>query len=168
MTAIEFQYKLINLQDNLMRYSYSLTADKDDAKDLLQDTLLKALAHYDKFVYESSFKAWLYTIMKNTFINNYRRLIRQNTYSDQTKERFYLNYTHASGSNDPDPVYAIKELEKIIETLDDNFRLPFKMHYEGFKYKEIAETLDLNLGTIKSRIFFARKKLMKQLNEEKN
>ena len=164
MTAIEFHYKLVNLQESLMRFAYGLTADKDDAKDLVQETFLKALQYSDKFIYESSFKSWTFTIMKNTFINNYRRSARQNTYSDQTQEGFYLNYKHASGSDDPDSVYASKEIKKNIDSLDDNLKLPFKMYHEGFKYKEIAETLDVNLGTIKSRIFFARKKLIKQLN----
>jgi RNA polymerase sigma-70 factor (ECF subfamily) len=147
-----------------MRYAYSLTTDKDNAKDLVQETFLKALKYCDKFIHETNFKAWTYTIMKNTFINNYRRSARYSTISDQTKDGFYLNYSHSSGSDTPDRVYASKEIEKIIEALDDNFKLPFKMHHEGFKYREIAEKLDLNLGTIKSRIFFARKKLIKQLN----
>ena len=164
MTAIEFRYRLINLQENLMRFAYRLTSDKDDAKDLVQDTFLRALKYSDKFVLESNFKAWAFTIMKNTFINNYRRSIRYNICSDQTNEGFYLNYIPASGAYNPDSVYASKEIEKSIEILDDNFRLPFKMHHEGFKYKEIAETLDLNLGTVKSRIYFARKKLMEQVN----
>jgi RNA polymerase sigma-70 factor (ECF subfamily) len=164
MTEIEFQYRLINLQENLMRFAYKLTSDKEDAKDLVQDTFLKALKYCDKFVYESNLKAWTYTIMKNTFVNSYRRSVKQNTYSDQTKEGFCLNYTYASGSFYPDSEYTSKELGKIIEALNDDFKLPFKMHHEGFKYKEIAETLDLRLGTVKSRIFFARKQLMNQLN----
>jgi RNA polymerase sigma-70 factor, ECF subfamily len=164
MTAIEFQYNLINLQENLMRFAFSLTADKDDAKDLLQETCLKALNYCNKFVYNSSFKAWTYTIMKNTYINSYRRNIRQNTHRDQTNESFFINQTICSGSDEPDSIYSSKEIEKIIEALDDDFRLPFKMHYEGYKYIEIAEILHMKLGTVKSRIFFTRKKLMKQLN----
>jgi len=164
MTAIEFQYKLINLQESLMRFAYTLTADKEDAKDLVQETFLKALTYYDKFVYNDNFKAWTYTIMKNTFINNYRRSFRNNTYKDKIKEGIYLNYYNTSVSNEPDAVFISKEIEKIIDKLDDNFKIPFKMHNDGFRYKEIAETLDLNLGTVKSRIFFSRKKLIKQLN----
>jgi RNA polymerase sigma factor (sigma-70 family) len=164
MTAIEFQYNLINLQETLMRFAYSLTADKDDAKDLLQDTLLKALKHSNKFEYESNLRAWTYTIMKNTFINNYRSSVRHNTHSDQSKEGFYMNIMPASDSDDPDFIYATKELEKAIEKLDDDYKLPFKMQHEGFKYKEIAEKLHLKIGTVKSRIFFTRKKLMKQMN----
>jgi len=152
MTAIEFQYKLVNLEDSLMRFAYRLTSDKEDSKDLVQDTFLKALKYCDKFVHETNFKAWLFTIMKNTFINNYNRSMRRDAYDDQRKPKVCINHIHTTASVEPDSVYISKEIEKIINSLDDNFKLPFKMHYEGFKYKEIADELGLNLGTVKSRI----------------
>ena len=164
MNAIEFENNLIDLKENLLRFAQTLTSDKDDAKDLLQETFLRALKYCDKFVQNDNLKAWTYTIMKNIFINSYRRSVRYNTFNDQTKDGFYLNYIHASSSDNPDSVYTSKEIEKIIENLDDNFKIPFKMHQEGFKYKEIAEKLDMNIGTVKSRIFFSRKKLIKELN----
>jgi len=164
MTATEFQYKLVNLQGSLMKFAYSLTSDKDDAKDLVQDTSLKALVYCDKYVLESNFKAWTYTIMKNTYINNYRKNLRHFTLRDQTKETYFINQNRSNGSDEPDSIYTVKEFEKIIDTLDDSLKMPFKMHNEGYKYQEIAEKLDLNLGTVKSRIFISRKKIMKQLN----
>ena len=164
MTKIEFQFKLVNLQVSLMRFAYRLTSDKDDANDLFQETCLKALMYQDKFVLDENLRAWTFTIMKNTFINNYRRSVRFHNYTDHTKNGYYLSHTIASGSENPDSVYASNELENIIETLDDNFKLPFKMHHAGFKYREIAETLDLKIGTVKSRVFFAKKKLIKQLS----
>jgi RNA polymerase sigma-70 factor (ECF subfamily) len=165
MTAIEFQHKLINLESSLERFAYSLTLNREDAKDLVQDTFLKALVYKDKFVHNDNFKAWTYTIMKNTFINNYRRNVRQNTHRDQTKEAFYLNHPKASGFDDPDSAFSTKELTHNVEQLEDEFRIPFKMHHEGYKYKEIAEELNLNIGTVKSRIFFSRKKLINRLND---
>jgi RNA polymerase sigma factor (sigma-70 family) len=165
MTAIEFQHKLVGLEKNLERFAYSLTLNREDAKDLLQETYLKALTYKDKFIHNENFKAWTYTIMKNTFINNYRKNIRQNTHRDQTKESYYLNHPKAVGFDDPDSAYSTKELVKNVEKLDDDFRLPFKMHHEGYKYKEIADELKLNIGTVKSRIFFSRKKLMEQLTD---
>jgi RNA polymerase sigma factor (sigma-70 family) len=165
MTSIEFQHKLLSLEDNLQRFAYSLTYDKEDAKDLVQETFLKALMYKDKFVHNDNFKAWTYTIMKNTFINNYRRKIRQNTHRDQTKETFYLNHPKTNGFDDPDSAFSTKELTHNIEQLDDEFRVPFKMHHQGFKYKEIADELNLNIGTVKSRIFFSRKKLMEKLKD---
>jgi RNA polymerase sigma-70 factor, ECF subfamily len=164
MTAVEFQYKLIGLQDGLIRFAYFLTTNKNDAKDLVQETFLKALVNCNKFILETNFKAWTFTIMRNTFINNYRRSIRNNTFRNQTKEGYNLNYTPVSNSDDPDSIYTSNELQQMIENLEDNLKNPFKMYHEGFKYKEIAETLELNLGTVKSRIFFARKKLMKNLS----
>jgi RNA polymerase sigma factor (sigma-70 family) len=165
MTVIEFQYKLIDLEKCLLKFAYSLTTNKDEAKDLVQETFCKALKNSDKFVYDSSFKAWIFTILKNTFINNYNRSTKRNTFSDQSEDGFYINYARASDAYNPHSAYASKEIEKTIETLDDIFKLPFKMRNEGFKYKEIAETLDLNIGTVKSRIFFAKQKLIKKLNK---
>lgn len=165
MTAIEFQHKLISLEDSLGRFAYSLTTDKEDAKDLVQETFLKALVYRDKFTHNDNFKAWTYTIMKNTFINNYRRNVRKNTHRDLTKESFYLNHPKATGADDPDSSLTTNELNKNIELLGDEFRVPLKMHHEGYKYKEIAEKLNLNIGTVKSRIFFSRKKLMEKLKD---
>ena len=165
MKEIEFENNLINLQDSLMRFAYHLTSDRDDAKDLLQDTTLKALKYSNKFEHESNFKAWTYTIMKNTYINNYRRGVRQNSFRDQTKESFFINQSSTIGSDDPDSTYSAKEITQNIDLLKDMFRIPLKMHISGYKYKEIADKLDLNIGTVKSRIFLSRKQLMSKLNK---
>lgn len=164
MTAIEFEYKLISLQEPLMRFAYSLTANEDDAKDLVQETFLKALRYCDKFVHETNFKGWVCTIMRNTYINEYRRSFRYNIFSDHSKSEQSQNEVHAPGSEDPVSIYRSKELEYIINSLHDDLKLPFKMHQEGFKYKEIADSLSMNIGTVKSRIFVARRKMIKQLN----
>jgi RNA polymerase sigma-70 factor (ECF subfamily) len=102
--------------------------------------------------------------MRNTFINNYRRSLLHNTYRDQTEELFYLNQTEASGSDDTHLAYTALEITQHIEQLKDAFRIPFKMHIDGYKYKEIADELNLNIGTVKSRIFLSRKQLRYQLN----
>jgi RNA polymerase sigma-70 factor (ECF subfamily) len=162
MTAIDFHYKLVSLEDNLKRFAYKLTADKEDARDLVQETFLKALKYYNKYIYESNFKAWTYTIMKNTFINNYRRSTKQNIFRPMGND-ISQNYSLTSDYFLPDSEYSSKEIEKTIDSLDDEYRLPFKMHYEGYMYQEIAEKLDVKLGTIKSRIFFARKQLREQV-----
>jgi RNA polymerase sigma-70 factor, ECF subfamily len=166
MTAIEFQYNLVNLEKNLMRFAYSLTENKNDAKDLVQETFLKALLHCNKFDYESNLKAWTFTIMKNTFINHYRFSSMHNPTSNQINEKNIVKYSLSSVAEIPDSIYRSKEIEETIEGLDVKYRVPFKMHHEGFKYKEIAKTLHLHVGTIKSRIFFARKKLINQLKEQ--
>ena len=163
MTAIEFNHQLISLEDKLGRFALSLTSNRDDAKDLLQETMLKAITYRDQFVQYTNLKAWAYTIMKNTFINNYRRNVRQNTAFDNTKDLFFLNQNKDTINVEPDSAYSAQEISKIIDSLEDEFKIPFKMHTEGFKYKEIALKLDLKIGTVKSRIFFTRKKLMDAL-----
>jgi RNA polymerase sigma-70 factor (ECF subfamily) len=165
MTALEFNHQLIGLEDKLSRFAYSLTSNKEEAKDLLQETMYKALVYRDQFVSYTNLKAWTYTIMKNTFINNYRRNIRQNTAFDNTKDLYFLSQNKDTNNATPDSAYASQEINKVIDSLSDDFRLPFKMHTEGYKYKEIAQKLDLKIGTVKSRIFFTRKKLMDALKD---
>lgn len=165
MTLVEFQTQLVSLESSLERFAYSLTLNREDARDLVQETFLKALMYRDKFIHNDNFKAWIYTIMKNTFINNYRRNIRQNTHRDQTREGYYLSHPQASGYDDPASSLSAKELEESMQKLDDDLRIPLQLHHAGFKYKEIAEMLNLNIGTVKSRIFFSRKKLMEQLKD---
>ncbi|NVO18857.1 MAG: RNA polymerase sigma factor [Bacteroidetes bacterium] len=164
MTTTDFHYKLVNLQGGLTRLARSLTSDREDAKDLVQETFLKALKYKDKFAPGTNFKAWTFTILKNTYINCYHRTVRQTNYSDQTREHPYMNPVYASGLEDPDSLYGSKEIEKLVESLEDDFKLPFKMYQQGFKYREIAEALNLNLGTLKSRMYISRQKLMKKLN----
>jgi len=163
MTAVEFNYQLTNLSGNLERFAMSLTSNYEDAKDLMQETFAKAIAYREKFEANTNLKAWTFTIMKNTFINNYRRNVKANTTFDHTGDLYYLNLGHESATATPDSEYSVKEIYKKINELSDDFRLPFIMHTQGFKYKEIAEKLDLKIGTVKSRIFFTRKKLMEKL-----
>jgi RNA polymerase sigma-70 factor (ECF subfamily) len=165
MTAMEFNNELINMEDSLERFALSLTSNREEAKDLLQETYLKALTYRDKFQEFTNLKAWAYTIMKNTFINNYRKAVRENTTVDSTKDLYYLNNSKESHLVKPDSEFSYKEINKAIEELDDDFKVPFRMHTEGFKYKEIADKLDLKIGTVKSRIFFTRKKLMESLKD---
>jgi len=165
MTAMEFNNELINMEDSLERFALSLTSNREEAKDLLQETYLKALTYRDKFQEFTNLKAWAYTIMKNTFINNYRKAVRENTTVDGTKDLYYLNNSKESYLINPDSEFSYKEINKAIEALDNDFKVPFRMHTEGFKYKEIAEKLDLKIGTVKSRIFFTRKKLMESLKD---
>jgi RNA polymerase sigma-70 factor (ECF subfamily) len=163
MTALEFNKQLINLEDKLERFAYSLTSNHEEAKDLLQETYYKALANRDKFIGHSNLKAWTFTIMKNTFINNYRKKQKQNTHNDQTDNNYFINQSEDKSPIEPDSEYAIIEINKSIEELSDEFRIPFKMFLSGYKYKEIADHLDLKIGTVKSRIFFTRKKLSEKL-----
>ncbi len=163
MTLVEFNYQVIKLQDSLKAFAQSLTMNSEDAKDLMQETILKALRYRDKFQDQTNLKAWMYTIMKNTFINDYRRKKKAEMIFDDTPENYFLNIGKNRAHVSPESNYAFQEMWSKVELLEDEYRVPFKRHVEGFKYKEIAEELNLPIGTVKSRIFLARKKLMDSL-----
>lgn len=159
-----FRKNLINLQSNLMNFAYQLTADREAAADLLQDTTLKALDNEEKFTSDSNFKGWVMTIMRNIFINNYRKTVRQATLIDTTDDLYHINSCQESALETPDGSVTVKEINAILESFDEEFRVPFNMHVAGYKYSEIAEELNLPVGTVKSRIFFARKRLRAALS----
>ncbi len=163
MTAVEFNYKLLGLQKNLKYFAYTLTSNYEDAQDLVQETYLKALTNRDKFTADTNLKAWTFTIMKNTFINNYRQSVRNNTILDKTDDLYYLNLSKESSIGLPDANISVKDIHREIKRIDEDQRKPFEMYNQGYKYKEIAEKLNLSIGTVKSRIFFTRKKLMESL-----
>jgi len=165
MTAIEFNTSLVGLQKYLEAFARQLTCNEEDAKDLTQETFLKALCNREKFVKQNNFKAWLYTIMKNIFINDYRRTKRANTIIDQTEDLYYLNVNNTDDETNPETMYNVMELENGINKLDADFRKPFDMFNAGYKYQEIADNLNLTIGTVKSRIFYSRKKLMESMKE---
>ena len=149
----------MSLQANLLNFAYMLTSNRDDAYDLLQDTTLKALDNEDKYADNTNFKGWVFTIMRNIFINNYRRAGRAATVIDTTENLYHLNLSQDSGLDTPEGSYTAAEFTSAIAELPAEYSVPFNMHVQGFKYNEIAEKMNLPLGTVKSRIFFARKKL---------
>ncbi len=165
MSSKNFQTKLLSLQGNLLNFAYLLTSNRDDAYDLLQDTTLKALDNEDKYVENVNFKGWVFTIMRNIFINNYRRSVRSQTVVDQTEDLYHLNLSQDSGLESPEGSYGAGEITAAIDSFPEEYRVPFSMHVAGYKYNEIAERMGLPLGTVKSRIFFARKKLQAQFKD---
>lgn len=165
MGSTNFQAKLLGLQSNLLNFAYILTSNRDDAYDLLQDTTLKALDNEDKYVDNVNFKGWVFTIMRNIFINNYRKVVRSATIMDQTEDLYHLNLPQDSGFETPEGSVAAKEITAAINSFSDDYRIPFSMHVAGYKYNEIAEKMNLPLGTVKSRIFFARQRLQQTLKD---
>ncbi len=159
-----FQTRLLGLQNNLLNFAYH-TANREQAQDLLQDTTLKALDNEDKYVDNVNFKGWIFTIMRNIFINNYRQNARKATVIDQTEDLYHLNISQDSGLSTPEGSYAVKEISLALNSFSDDYRIPFNMFVAGYKYNEIAEKMNLPLGTVKSRIFFARKTLREQLKD---
>ena len=160
-----FKDRVLGLQSNLLSFAYQLTTDKEQARDLLQDTTLKALDNEEKYVDNVNFKGWIFTIMRNIFINNYRQTVRKATVIDQTEDLYHLNISQDSGLASPEGSYAVKEITQALEGFSDDYRIPFNMYVAGYKYNEIADKMGLPLGTVKSRIFFARKRLRDQLQD---
>ncbi len=163
MTALEFTYQVGNFSKILKPFALRLTKDSDDANDLIQDTLVKAYTNRDKYSDGTNLKAWLFTIMKNTFITQYQRMVRRNTFIDTTENLHFINSTESLQSNLALNSFVKEDLEKALANTEEMYRTPFLMYFEGFKYHEIAEELDLPIGTVKNRIHIARKELKGQL-----
>jgi len=164
MSALEFNQLLLVSSDFLNPFAVTLTRDKESAKDLVQETMYKAIANRDKYITGTNIKAWLYTIMRNIFINDYRKKTKQNVILDSTPNDFLLDYNQAAISNLAESKIRLKEIQSAIYYLPSIFKDPFILYFEGYKYNEIAEILHEPLGTIKSRIHFARKLLKRKVN----
>ena len=164
MAALEFNQMLLNNTEFLKPFAITLTRDQEQAKDLIQETLYRALANKDKYHVGTNIKAWLYTIMRNIFINNYRRIAKQQTIFDNTPNEFLINNNQGAVTNDAISKMNIKEMQEAIHDLPEIFRNPFLLYFDGFRYNEIAEMLHEPLGTVKSRIHFTRKLLKVQID----
>lgn len=164
MSATEFNQMLITHADFLKPFANNLTRDSEAAQDLFQETLYKALTNHEKYNTGTNIKAWLFTIMRNIFINDYRRKSKQKTIFDNTPNEYLINYKQTTVRNDAESEMRFKEVKKSIEELPEIFKTPFKLYFDGYKYNEIAAALCEPLGTIKSRIHFARKLLKEQIN----
>jgi len=163
----KFENKLVDLQNNMYNFAMTLTSNREEAQDLLQETMLRALNNQEKYYENVNFKGWVFTIMHNIFVNNYRRAVRSQTIIDQTDNLYHLNMPQDSGFDSPEGAYTMAEINKVINSFSDDYKVPFNMHVSGYKYEEIAKTLGLPIGTIKSRIFFARKRLQELLKDYK-
>ncbi len=163
MKTFDFSDELVALQTALNHFALKLTSNREDAEDLTQDTFLKAIAFQKQFEESTNLRAWTYTIMKNTFINHYRKQARQGTVLDKSVNLFLLNQTNDTCYSAPDSMLREKEIHQAIDNLEYEFKVPFMMYVQGYKYKDIADILELKIGTVKSRIFFTRKKLAKEL-----
>ncbi len=165
MDTAKFRKELLEVQSELQRFAYKLTADREEANDLLQETSLKALDNMDKYMPDTNFKGWVYTIMRNIFINNYRKIVRDQTFVDRTDNLYHMNQSQEFENYTTENNYDTKEIYRVVHNLPKEYRVPFMMHLSGFKYREIAEKLSLPLGTVKSRIFFTRQHLQNLLRD---
>lgn len=162
MSDIEFNNILEANANYLNPFAFKLTHDTEKAKDLVQETLHRALVNKDKYNAGTNLKAWIYTIMRNIFINDFRKNSRYKIVHDQSDNDFLLNSVD-NVYNTAEVNLGLKEIWRHINALPDIFKSPFLMYYEGYKYNEIADLLTLPLGTIKSRIHFSRKMLKQQI-----
>jgi RNA polymerase sigma-70 factor (ECF subfamily) len=151
--------------DSLKLYALRFTHDVEDANDLVQDTLLKALSYCNKFKEGTNLKGWLYTIMKNTFINKYRRFVKIGTMVIQSEDIQYSNLMYSASTNQGESKFVMDDIKNAMENLSDDYFVPFSMYFDGHKYHEIAEHLTIPIGTVKTRIHVARKLLKKSLND---
>lgn len=165
MSAKSFRAQLVEIQENLYNFAYMLTSNRDDAYDLVQDTTLKVLDNEDKYVENVNFRGWVFTIMRNMFINGYRKAARTPTMVDRTDDLYFLSLPQDSGLETPEGALGAQEIQHMVHQLSDELRIPFSMHLAGYKYAEIAQRTGIPVGTIKSRIFFARKRLQAALSD---
>ncbi len=163
MSNAEFSLLLTENAEFLRPFAINLTKDHESAKDLYQETLYRAISNKDKYNVGTNIKAWLYTIMRNIFINDYRKRSKQSIVFDSTPNDFIIDQTHTKVLNQGVTNLNMREVNQMIFDLPELFRIPFNLYFEGYKYNEIAEALDEPLGTIKSRIHFARKILKQKI-----
>lgn len=165
MEKVEFTQGILAIEQDLRRFAYKLTSDRDSANDLVQDCVLHALDNREKFTYTKNLKGWMYTLMRNIFVNNYRRTVREMNLIDDTYSISQQSMIEDEDSERFASTYDIKLLYRVIHSIPDDMKIPFQMFVAGFKYREIAEKLGLPMGTVKSRLFFIRKRLKEELKD---
>lgn len=152
MDAFDFDRELLLARRELYPLALKFTENKEDAEDLLQETMIKALCNRNKFDTNTNFKGWLYTIMHNLFINNCYLKDNHHEAMDDLPESVLSEFAM---END----YDAKEIARTIKTIPEHLRLPFLMSVNGFKYREIAAHTGLSIGAVKSRIFCCKRRL---------
>ncbi len=163
METADLTREIVSLRPMLKGLTLRFTRDREESLDLVQDTMLKALMYKDKFTANTNLKGWLFTIMRNTFINKYRKAKRIHISNDSTRDLYFLNVEDKHTFSLPDANHEYNDIWKHVEGIRNELQGPFKMHASGYKYGEISEHLDLPIGTVKNRIFQARKEIQKKL-----
>ena len=163
MNTLEFNSELFKLEKGLRGFALKLTGNQNEALDLYQEMVYRALKGIHQFRKDTNLKAWLMTIMRNSFINIYRRKKKKNVLQDGSINNYLLNSANTSVNNQGELKVDYEELAAIVDQLDDHLRIPFWLSFNGYKYAEIAEELNVPIGTIKSRVFVARKRIQKSI-----
>ena len=165
ITQINFDKMMENELTPLRNYALSLTHNIDETKDLVQETILKAYRYKEKFQAGTNLRGWLYTILKNSFINNYRRDQKRNTFLDSTDNTYFIDLPSHRVENEAELKFIRKDLYNAVDSLPVDLKTTFNLNAEGFKYHEIAEELNIPIGTVKTRIFIARRILREKLKD---
>src|SRR5215217_1665703 len=131
--------------------------------DLVQDTLIKAIRYHAMYKEGTNLRGWLYTIMRNTFINNYRRDTRQRSVIDTSEDLNSAQLIKSASGNQGENKFVMEDINKAMKKLQPEYSVPFLRYFEGYKYHEIAEELQIPIGTVKTRIHVARQLLKGQL-----
>ncbi|TCC88033.1 RNA polymerase sigma factor [Pedobacter frigiditerrae] len=163
MQTFQLNDVLSEHRPHLRSFAYKFTKDDSEADDLIQDTMLKAMRYADKFIEGTNLKAWLFTIMRNTFINDYRKETRKNAVVTQEDEISNAHLMTSATKNEAEGKFAMADIQKTLSKLPKCYYDPFIQYFEGYKYHEIAEDLNIPIGTVKTRIHMARQILQKQL-----
>jgi len=167
MNKLQFNTLVIQQSESLKAYARNFTRDQDDANDLVQDTLLKAVTYFKNFKEGTNLKGWLYTIMKNTFINNYRRVVKTNSFITKEEEITSANLVVSATKNGGENKFVMEDINHALSNLSEDYYIPFTMYFEGYKYHEISDHLNIPIGTAKTRIHVARKVMKKTLSTYK-
>lgn len=147
----------------------NFTQNIDDADDLVQETMLKAIRYSKLYQEGTNLKGWLYTIMRNTFINDYRRMVKQRSIIDTTEEVNSAQLLKSATDNQANNKFISDDVNKALSQLSNEYYTPFIKYFEGYKYHEIADMLNIPIGTVKTRIHVARQSLksnLKMYNQE--
>ena len=168
MNKNEFNALVMRQSSTLKMYALHFTRDQEDANDLVQDTILKAITYSDKFKEGTNLKGWLYTIMKNTYINNYRRFVKVSFLVTTSDEISSANLVYSATKNQGESKFVIDDIRYALNKLPREYNIPFTMYFEGHKYHEIAEHLEMPIGTVKTRIHVARNILKRSLKAYDN
>lgn len=167
MTNQEFIQKTQELNNLLFAFALRLTRSRQDAEDLMQETAIKAYKYRHNFSEGTNFKSWISTIMRNTFINHYRKAKTRrhlNQPADAVTENIEVNNVVA---NSGEQNLRMQEMKRMLNSIGDIYSVPFLMFYKGYEYQEIADQLNIPIGTVKSRIFSARVKMKQMIGERR-
>ena len=166
MMTNNFEQRFLEFSKYLEILAFRLTGDKDRAADLYQDTALLAFKNQSMYKMGTNLKAWLHTIMRNTFINQCRKRSRRGEIDNCIDLDYFIELNKQSVKNAGESSLLYDEVKMHIEDLSDKLRIPFLLYYQGFKYHEISDIMEKPPGTIKSRIHMARQKVKSKLEAQ--